>query len=76
MKFKRVTAFICALACITATTVSAVVTGFFNAENFKSQADFILNREDSEFTFDMNCDNKINVIDYIMMKRIELSEEC
>lgn len=76
MNLKKVTAFICALAYITVTTVSAVATGFFNANDFQSQADFILNHGDFEVTFDMNCDNKINVIDFIMMKRIELSEEC
>lgn len=71
MKFKKITAVTCALAIMTTVTASAAGTKFLRISDFHNQTDFILNRENAEFTFDMNCDNKINVFDLVMMKHIE-----
>lgn len=76
MKFIKIPAVMCALVCMTATIVSAVATGYFNANDFQNQANFILNRKNTEVSFDMNCDNEINVIDFISMKHLESSGNC
>ncbi|MGN1087035.1 MAG: glycoside hydrolase family 9 protein [Porcipelethomonas sp.] len=74
MKFKKVKALMCALVLSVATTASAAGTIFLKTADFQNQADFILNREDAGFAFDMNCDNKVNVFDLVMMRHIESAE--
>ncbi|MGN0593250.1 MAG: alpha/beta hydrolase [Ruminococcus sp.] len=74
MKFKKVTAVMCALSFVTAFSASAAGTRTFSVGDFQNQMDFLLNRENAAIAFDMNCDHKVNVFDLVMMKQIESAE--
>lgn len=76
MKFKKITAAVCALALTSAAAVSAAGTRFIKIDDFRNQAGFLLNSENTGEAFDMNCDNKVNIFDLSIMKQVESAENC
>lgn len=73
MKLKKIIAAAAAFSLITSLTVSAAGS-FFTEKQFSCQSEFLLGADSSEEVYDFNCDDKINVFDYLMMKRISSSE--
>ena len=73
MKLKKIIAAAAAFSLITSLTVSAA-DSFFTEKQFSSQSEFLLGADSSEEVYDFNCDDKINVFDYLMMKHISFSE--
>ncbi|MGN0621316.1 MAG: glycoside hydrolase family 9 protein [Porcipelethomonas sp.] len=69
MKFKKIISAAAALLLVTSVTASAAGE-LFTEENFSSQSDFLLGTDLSDGIYDLNCDDRINVFDLIMMKRI------
>ena len=74
MKCKKLAAVICALAVIGAAAVSAADTRSLQHADFLNQTDFLLKGDSPTAAFDMDCNDKVNAMDLVMMKRIELAE--
>lgn len=74
MKCKKLAAVICALAVIGAAAVSAADTRSLQHADFLNQTDFLLKGGSPTAAFDMDCNDKVNAMDLVMMKRIELAE--
>ena len=70
---KKIIAAGAAFSLITSFTASAAGS-FFTEKQLGSQSDFLLGADSPEEVYDFNCDDKINVFDYLMMKRISSSE--
>ncbi|MGN0613024.1 MAG: glycoside hydrolase family 9 protein [Porcipelethomonas sp.] len=73
MKLKKIVAAAAAFSLMTSLTASAA-GGLFTVQNFSSQSDFLLGAYLPEEIYDLNCDDTVNILDLVMMKRAELSE--
>ena len=73
MKWKTIAVSLAGFSLATTFTISAVSNNFLNDE-LLNQSKFVLNVDNKDMGFDMNCDDTVNVIDNIMLKNIMLSE--